>query len=876
MNVLVQHPVPRGAGYDYLTYPSWFLDCCRSYADSFLDVDFVLLTCVGMQNHFSDTGRSFYRPFTTRAPVLIFLLCCTLSLIALSELAVRRLPAHDGVGRLGTVANQLNETLKINPGKEVGRRQLATLGSTDITLSAIPSITSPSTTPILESTPTDSTEPTGPETPPPQSVTDGHLGLGDGSLPTPPPDPVVNPDIVPTSGPTVGGDILNPPAPSTSPFPPTAGAPIDGYLGVGSPAVIAYPTPPPILVIANGQTSTLTQAPSPVASNVASQPVVAVISGVISTLSAGQVATDVNGGPLPLLTEIAGQKFTVVGVITPTGSGSKSSSTHSAVVPVTTFVNGTGTFLKWSNGGVTNAPRITLIQYVFVAFVPLIFAVVFTIPWQILDSTIRELEPFYQLARPGGALAEHSLCLNYGSSFLITTPFKSISKGHFVVCWSSLISIAVLILVPLTSEAFFVSLSGTCGANLPTRLCYGHWGVYPDLVRVIQGILSFIAVLLILLLGFTFNRKSGVYSEPLSIAGLASLLHKSPVLKDFREIDSLVKNKELKSILSGKRYAVSEFTSIDQRSCYGLINVNTDVETGFAAKATRSGNKGRYKLVVGSKSNIESSTEEVNIHSSRSRGAKVWWVIKEKLYYIAAFVLLGGLLALITYYHWTSADTEFERFMDSQGFGVRFMMTGLGVAVKLFWGGIDQDLRKLAPFSRLLQGSSHPNDSILVPIWTTPFAAIIPSIRRGHFFVALICFVSLLSEFLPICLANISFSPAVTKKTYTVCSFTSMGVLILMVGCILFLIGRPMRGIPLPRSPGTVASVGVYLAGRESEWVDEGHGGLMDGLDGVSLMEREERDDLLRNKGVLYTMGVVEEDGLRIDEDRRINYLWAD
>lgn len=149
-------------------------------------------------------------------------------------------------------------------------------------------------------------------------------------------------------------------------------------------------------------------------------------------------------------------------------------------------------------------------------------------------------------------------------------------------------------------------------------------------------ILSFVAVLLILLLGFNFNRNSGVFSEPLSIVGLASLLHKSPVLKDFREIDSLVK-KELKSILSGKRYALSEFTSPDQRPCYGLVNVNTDVETRFAAKATRSANKGRYKLVIGSKSNIKSSTEEVSMRSTRSRGAKVWWVMKEKLYYIAAF-----------------------------------------------------------------------------------------------------------------------------------------------------------------------------------------------------------------------------------------------
>lgn len=225
---------------------------------------------------------------------------------------------------------------------------------------------------------------------------------------------------------------------------------------------------------------------------------------------------------------------------------------------------------------------------------------------------------------------------------------------------------------------------------MPKGSCYAVWGVYPGLVRGIQGILSFVAVLLVLLLGVNFNRNSGVYSEPLSIVGLASLLYKSPALKDFREIDSLVKNAELKSILSGRRYALSHFTGAGQRPCYGIVNVNTDVESGFAAKVARVGNKGRYKLVVGSESNLLATSETASMNSTRSRGAKVWWVIKEKLYYVAAFILLGGLLALISYYHWTSADTGFERFMDSQGFGVRFMMTGLGVAVKLFWSGIDQ------------------------------------------------------------------------------------------------------------------------------------------------------------------------------------------
>ena len=69
------------------------------------------------------SGRNFYKPFSTRAPVLIFLLLCTLGLIALSEVAVRRLPAHEGVGRLGKVAEQLNQTLNLNVGRDFKRQE---------------------------------------------------------------------------------------------------------------------------------------------------------------------------------------------------------------------------------------------------------------------------------------------------------------------------------------------------------------------------------------------------------------------------------------------------------------------------------------------------------------------------------------------------------------------------------------------------------------------------------------------------------------------------------------------------------------------------------------------------------------------------------
>lgn len=251
---------------------------------------------------------------------------------------MRRLPAHDGVGRLGKVADQINQTLKITMGKKLGEGsgvssveyrisrdfpevastsgledtdcKTATLDSSDVVLEARPSIISSPTVPVVDSTPADPTEPSGPPTPPPGTVTDGHLGLGDGTLPTPSPDPVagpiVNPVVIPIPGPTVGGGVLSSPGLATTPTTSVAvGTPANGYLDVltTTPNAAADPTPAPILVVADGQTSTLTPGPTPASTNGPSRPVVAIVDGVASTLSAGQAAPDTNGGFLTVLTK---------------------------------------------------------------------------------------------------------------------------------------------------------------------------------------------------------------------------------------------------------------------------------------------------------------------------------------------------------------------------------------------------------------------------------------------------------------------------------------------------------------------------------------------------------------------------------------------
>jgi hypothetical protein len=127
-----------------------------------------------------------------------------------------------------------------------------------------------------------------------------------------------------------------------------------------------------------------------------------------------------------------------------------------------------------------------------------------------------------------------------------------------------------------------------------------------------------------------------------------------------------------------------------------------------------------------------------------------------------------------------------------------------------------------------------------------------------------------------------------------------MAVLILMILVMLVLLVRPPGGVgSLPRRPGKggLVSRALYLAapseadsrfgtvfGRESQR----ERGLLDGLMGLSMVGRRERDEVIKGLGGRYSLGVVDGVGdertsaedmteeLRIDDDRRVRRLLKD
>lgn len=324
---------------------------------------------------------------------------------------------------------------------------------------------------------------------------------------------------------------------------------------------------------------------------------------------------------------------------------------------------------------------ITPKEYIIGAFVPTILAVVYSIPWHLLASAIQQIEPFYQLQRPEGVAAQDSIALDYRASINVIATLSAITKGHSLVWWSGLISLLVLVLAPIASQTVFISFIGSCTATSGRQACSPELSVYLVAARVLQGILAFIAVLTIALAIAIKRGKSGLYADPLSIAGLATLFQNDHVVESFRRLNPYCpSSKMIRASLQGHRFRITSYVDSAGSSSYGLVMCYEDpatVQTNYQT-AFRGGKK--YTSVA---------VDAVDGHIPLRRQRTVSEFFIHPVAIVAFALFVAGLQALIIYYNNTSDDTAFERFMDSQSFGVGFLFTALGVMLKLYWCLLD-------------------------------------------------------------------------------------------------------------------------------------------------------------------------------------------
>ena len=115
-------------------------------------------------------------------------------------------------------------------------------------------------------------------------------------------------------------------------------------------------------------------------------------------------------------------------------------------------------------------------------------------------------------------------------------------------------------------------------------------------------------------------------------------------------------------------------------------------------------------------------------------------------------------------------------------------------------------------YRQLRSGSALPRNSILVSSCSQPFTGLFHSLRRAHYFNAYIALVAILNEPLIVCLANVPFKPGHAFEAYTVATWLSVAILLMMLAGLIWKLCR-WDTVDVKRRPGTIAANLVQICG---------------------------------------------------------------
>ncbi|KAK4645823.1 hypothetical protein QC761_204940 [Podospora bellae-mahoneyi] len=310
--------------------------------------------------------------------------------------------------------------------------------------------------------------------------------------------------------------------------------------------------------------------------------------------------------------------------------------------------------------------------YFLGSFAPLIFAILFYLPWASLDAVAKRMEPFYRLSSSKGAVASESLNVSYESQVpLVGQLWNSLIRRHWVVSLTSFLVILCQVLMALSPEAIRISVIGTdCRANVT---CPGVLSVSTAPARAMEAMLLVMIICTAVLAGQLWNRRSQLYSEPFSLAGTATLVaNDGSFLQLFRQVDSQSLTSDGKGLEKalGKntRYRVTVYKNERGAAQNGIV-LEPPHTTSQAFPATTTPASGVKFLPV-----------------KRSNPL----ILELCLLFLIIVIILP---IIIWYYLNNDQNHPLELFLSGQDFGVRFLFAAIGILIDELWKNIFSSMR---------------------------------------------------------------------------------------------------------------------------------------------------------------------------------------
>ncbi|GAB1310596.1 Zonadhesin [Madurella fahalii] len=618
----------------------------------------------------------------------------------------------------------------------------------------------------------------------------------------------------------------------------------------GTPTVVTL-TPPPTTIVETINGTPVTRVSTPPATSFTTT-----IGGTLTTQTS--VTTPTGTGPITLtfVSTSGGTLSTFTTTISPTTytttlSGSLRTIT-STPTPSTSFstrpgstrtYTSTSTLTGSGTAGNPPLPSVTGTTRVFSwteadifvgTFLPPLLGVGLIIPLRIIDLNAKLYQPFQTLARAGGGSGRETLLMQYSGLMAFVTPVVTMLQGHPIPFLTTLMVGCASFIVPLATEAIGLKLHGECYLNTASPRCGPALGVSPVPAHALMGLMAAVVILLLLVLFLTSRWVTGLYANPWNIAGIASLAGNPHV--------RIQQNSEgaMRRAVSDKQYGLGYFQNAAGREEYGIVLTD---EAGRGLQDQDQVREG------------DSESELFEANAAVAKGGtlsqRLPFMTLRLPWRIAFVVFQLAVLVFVVVYHayYRGGIRDGGRlwlFMNSNTFGVRFVAAIVGVIIAFCWQSFFISVSTMTPYTLMAQRTQPASRSILFSPSTNPFSGVYSAIKHRHAFLLAVSAAAILSEFLPVILSNVPFNLAQTGTAATACAVLSalfLGVMLAVLAWSFF-----VRYPPMPVDPRCIAGAMYYVSQSRM---------MLEDLEGVSVLGREERERRVLEAGRRYFYGVL-------------------
>ncbi|KAI9800721.1 MAG: hypothetical protein M1833_003137 [Piccolia ochrophora] len=406
-------------------------------------------------------------------------------------------------------------------------------------------------------------------------------------------------------------------------------------------------------------------------------------------------------------------------------------------------------------------------RYFVFGYLPQILASLVILPIFSIQTAMIRVLPFTSMASRSAKSRSAALMWSLRPASFAYPQLQYLRGGNFVLSACFLVFWLSLLSIPLQSSLFQARLLNVQGSP------QWRWVTVEPVAWALVVLYAILAFALILVVVYFFRRRTGLKWDPTTLADVFALLQRSNSLADYASSETFESKSEFNDRLAVRSdrlgYWKTRDNPVDVFYAVGEEGAPTrtySVEHGKVRKRDRQQFEeeptdfdAEAQQAVGSPSK---ETLRSNIHSPAVRYRFVPWFLRDTFvvaWLVMALVLLIAFLvvsfvnrAVQRGFHPLLTATPDDIGFSSPGFLYSFVPSMIGLGLFLCWQSIDMYFRALQPFANLSnpRGASAEDSLLLDYTSCLPVAVTVRAAINGHWKVAWISFVGLISLTFPI------------------------------------------------------------------------------------------------------------------------------